>query len=250
MKAKFFIGLLLIITIVTGLAGCNYQIGCGGVTDSNDTSEDNDNGTADNGSTSNSDDDIPGKNPTENPNARYWGLYAIESYSDLQCAWDLMKKTNGNGISKTYYIFDGDLSDEYRTVYFFQSPNAWITYPITTEEYFTDTNMMLTVTLTSILFSNEEIICESCDPSRHSGDISELSDYSECRKRPFITIDPITIMEIEDTSLIALDGSYVIDSYHVYSFSYDGTPVFRINSCLELSDAQLTELVEHITLLK
>lgn len=194
-------------------------------------------------------DDVPGKNPTGNPDAKYWGYVVLESYDEVSRLLEIEKnryiEEDGSYIKE--YWFDDNLAD-YKTVYYFEAVNTWMTYPISLDDYFAEKNI---VTRNSYLIDESDGYCDcgcSHEPIRYIPE--EQSNYL---MYPYISINKAPrlmeteIIPIEDTSLITYEYSFRLPGgRHKYICSYDGVEAFVIESCRELSQETLEKLLEHI----
>ena len=257
MKVKSFISLFLVLTIITSLVGCNilpwFSCDNQGQSSDDNNNENNENNEANNNNHSNKGEPVGG-NPTDDPNAQYNGEFIIDTYDDLQTALGIWKENNEYG-HRSRYSFDNTVGDNIRMFYYFESPAAWISIPISMEEYFSNKDVLLGIDMTTYLFYLDNGICESCKSNRHKKfSYAMTPEHEELIKMHYITIETTSSspVEIEDTSLITLEHSYNPnreDACITYRFKYDGKSAFEISSCKELSEEQLNELFEHIILL-
>ena len=193
---------------------------------------------------------IPGKNPTGNPDAKYWGYVFLESDEELSRLWDIRKSSlakDGKECEKLY-SFDDNALDVYKTVYYFEAPNAWVTYPISLDDYFADVRA---ISEASYVIDTDAEYCD-CGSSTHEAVPYVPEEQSDYLKYPLISIsrskslDNAKIIAIEDSSLITYSYELGWPSGHKYVCSYNGEEAFVINSCRELSQDTLARLFEHI----
>ena len=241
---------LLTLAVILSLACCdiakpdegNNQTGnVGGKTENQENGENN---------------DLPGKNPTGNPDARYWGNLALESYEDMLLGRNTLKSKDPDGFVESFYSFDDSIGENFKTVYYFSAPGAWITYPITAEDYF---NSVYDPFFTTYVFitGSDKCQCEGCkDSDRHQPFAEVPEEFSDLSEYPYFTItkDPSIqnsqeIIEIANPEGLEFSYKAPYKETHVYEFSYEGTPVFKIESCVELSAEMLDLIIEHIVTL-
>lgn len=192
--------------------------------------------------------DIPGINPTGNSDAKYWGYVVLESYDEVGRLLEIHKSSqlDDDRPYKKLYLFDDNLPD-YKTVYYFEAPNAWLTYPISVDDYFAEKNIV-----GSFFLINESD--GYCDCGSHEPIPYVPEEQSNYMMYPSISInkatrlDDLEIIAIEDISLITYEHSIGSSGRHKYVCSYDGAEAFVIESCNELSQETLAMLFEHINI--
>ena len=199
-------------------------------------------------------DDIPGKNPTGDPDAEYWGYMILESDEDLSQGWEIYKEkqTEDNMPVVKNYFFDDSAIDGYKTVYYFEAPNAWMTYPISIEDYFSNANCIVRI---SHLINRNDGYCQ-CGRGIHETIPYIPEEQKDYLQYPLISLDKADsldsteIISLDDLSLISYEMKQGSDGLYTYNCSYDGVPVFVISSCTELSDSAIHSLFEHIIIME
>lgn len=199
-------------------------------------------------------DDIPGKNPTGNPDAEYWGYMILESDEDLRQGWELYKEkqTEDNAPVAKNYFFDDSAIDSYKTVYYFEAPNMWMTYPISIEDYFSNANCIVRI---SHLINRNDGYCQ-CGRSIHETIPHIPEEQKDYLQYPLISLDKADsldsteIISLDDLSLISYEMKQKSDGLYTYNCNYDGVPAFVISSCTELSDNNIHSLFEHIIIME
>lgn len=196
------------------------------------------------------DEDRPGGNYTGNPFARSQVSIVLDSYDDLLLAGEIRDRSIGH---EDYYTFSGGI-ESYRPYYYFTLINAWITPTNDIEKFFSANRGVLL--LDSYLFDTTG---EKCSCGRHDlfVELSLLGNlkYEDVQNYPYVKISPAytlhEIVEIEDASLLVMTRFYDYSSGAIeYKFSYNGTEVFGIYSCRELSESAITELLSKVVIWK
>lgn len=188
------------------------------------------------------------------PNSKYQAAIALDSYEELLSAWELNK---AKGEPPKCYSF-ADLGENYQPVYYFTYYNVWTVYPLSVEDFFA--NSLGAQEVSTTVYRTENGYCEA-----HGDEINTKAYYMasdeiyEYTRYPSISIvkignlDEDEIIEIDDVSLLTAELTEAPDDGkcgYEYLCSYNGEPVFKLYSCLELTEESMSFLFEHVIVLK
>lgn len=183
--------------------------------------------------------------------AKYWGNFAIDSFDELKSAVEIGKE-NGTSINKSNrYTLNDSFGEGYGVVYYFQSPAAWISYPVTVEEYFGKGGPGLSAELTTYVFYKDKDLCECGGDHSIFENVDEA--YTDLAKYPYVSIrlfdfdESVTRAELIDE--LEMVATYQNGSRYEYEWSYDGRKIMQFSSCFELSSTELHSLMDHLEIL-
>lgn len=186
-----------------------------------------------------------GGKPDGKKDTEYWGCIAFNSYDEFINAWEMYDNSENEKI-----LSFNNVSEKYEQVYYTAVPMAWVKYPISTEDFVSKLGIPES---TVYLFIKGDECCAD-----HSHDLFMNLDakYNEMQKLPYITITSMDgtcyskIEEISDLSLLSLANTSNYDGHFVYEYKYGDESLFKIQSCTELSEDELNELINHVVIIK
>ena len=168
----------------------------------------------------------------------YWGTKTLHSYDELMNALSIVRQYHK---PKHQYTVTS-MGENYTVMYNFAVPQAWISYPIDYETYFTtvsDGSFM-----TFIFFENQPCpgheLNSRCSASRMyvnrgEEDRAELLDY-KYNHASVCLLEKASPVEITDISELSYEG-YDMGDYFSYDVTYCGEWIIELQSCVELDKA-------------
>lgn len=189
----------------------------------------------------------------EQQDSKYYAIKALDSYEDLESAFELIKIKHS---PEPVYTVTDDFGEGYEVVYYFNTPHCHTTYPVSFEEYFTDKTYGKFETLIFL----EDTVCEDemhetdhiasyIDWYKEDPDYDKYTQYIPCQT---VWIHETKAVEtIEDISSM----SYRLDEHpgHPYKFyhvSYGETDILSLRSCVELDDGFFNKFYEHLAIIE